>query len=482
MTIKEMEARSGVARANIRYYEAEGLLSPQRLSNGYRTYSESDLELLQKIKLLRRLGISIEELRALGRGGAELSAVLERRLRELEGEQASLRRVSQVCGALQADGTTYEALEPEKYLEALDAPAPSAAPPLPASDTLPAEPGLGRRLAARCFDWFFLLSLLITGYALSGRNPSRLMEMGLVLSVGLELLILALDPLLIHLFAATPGKALLGMRITRPGGEKLAYGEAVTRHLWMLWGVWGLWIPIWCWIQLYKCCKRWSDAEPQPWNEGLAYTAQPFRKRHLWRPVLACAAVLALAETVNSASQLPPHRGDLTVADFAENYNRQAAYLHGDVRLLLNAQGEWVELPDPPGTYTISLTESWQEQDIQYTLEGGTLRAVTLVYAAEDAKGWLPVPRETVATVVTALAWARRGTPFWSAGRRPLLEALDQADWENGFTLERDGVAVAWELENRDFHILSGIGVAAPQREGENSLTLRCRIALSPDS
>ena len=39
MTSKEMEARSGVARANIRYYEAEGLLHPDRAKNGYRDYS-----------------------------------------------------------------------------------------------------------------------------------------------------------------------------------------------------------------------------------------------------------------------------------------------------------------------------------------------------------------------------------------------------------------------------------------------------------
>ena len=30
MTSKEMEARSGVPRANIRYYEQEGLIAPQR--------------------------------------------------------------------------------------------------------------------------------------------------------------------------------------------------------------------------------------------------------------------------------------------------------------------------------------------------------------------------------------------------------------------------------------------------------------------
>ena len=52
MTSKEMELRSGVARANIRYYEAEGLLTPRREKNGYRDYSEADLAVLEKIKLL----------------------------------------------------------------------------------------------------------------------------------------------------------------------------------------------------------------------------------------------------------------------------------------------------------------------------------------------------------------------------------------------------------------------------------------------
>ena len=112
MTSKEMESRSGVPRANIRYYEAEGLLSPARRGNGYRDYSEEDLRTLEKIKLLRRLGVSVEELRALGAGEADLAAVLDRRLAELGGEQASLERVRQVCGDLRRTGATYAALDP----------------------------------------------------------------------------------------------------------------------------------------------------------------------------------------------------------------------------------------------------------------------------------------------------------------------------------------------------------------------------------
>ena len=48
MTIKEIEALSGMSRANIRYYETEGFLTPERRENGYRDYSEEDLETLKR--------------------------------------------------------------------------------------------------------------------------------------------------------------------------------------------------------------------------------------------------------------------------------------------------------------------------------------------------------------------------------------------------------------------------------------------------
>ena len=98
MTSKEMEARSGVPRANIRYYEAEGLLAPARSGNGYRDYSEEDLRTLEKIKLLRRLGVSVEEVRELVRGGETMETVLDRRLAALGGQRASLGRGQAVCG------------------------------------------------------------------------------------------------------------------------------------------------------------------------------------------------------------------------------------------------------------------------------------------------------------------------------------------------------------------------------------------------
>ena len=44
--IREVEKLSGMTRADIRFYEAEGLLAPERHGNGYRNYSEDDLQVV----------------------------------------------------------------------------------------------------------------------------------------------------------------------------------------------------------------------------------------------------------------------------------------------------------------------------------------------------------------------------------------------------------------------------------------------------
>ena len=63
MTIKELETSLGMTRANIRFYEQEGFLTPERGANNYRIYSEEDVETLRKIKLLRQLGLPLDTIK-----------------------------------------------------------------------------------------------------------------------------------------------------------------------------------------------------------------------------------------------------------------------------------------------------------------------------------------------------------------------------------------------------------------------------------
>ena len=105
-----------MTRANIRFYESEGLLTPARNQNGYRDYSCEDAEVLKRIRLLRTLHISLEEIKALHSGEQELTEVLERQLKALEAQQADLKRSGEICRVMRNDNVRYESLDAQRYL------------------------------------------------------------------------------------------------------------------------------------------------------------------------------------------------------------------------------------------------------------------------------------------------------------------------------------------------------------------------------
>ncbi|MEA4911773.1 MAG: MerR family transcriptional regulator [Oscillospiraceae bacterium] len=61
MLINEACKRTGLTKKAIGYYVQQELITPSVSENGYRDYSEQDVEALNKISVLRGLGISAEE-------------------------------------------------------------------------------------------------------------------------------------------------------------------------------------------------------------------------------------------------------------------------------------------------------------------------------------------------------------------------------------------------------------------------------------
>ncbi len=111
MTIREIEALSGMTRANIRFYESEGLLTPNRMENGYRDYTRSDLDTLHKIRLLRALGLGIDEIRKLSAGETALGEALESRLSAMQTDQRTLVRAEEVARAMLRAHADYAPLD-----------------------------------------------------------------------------------------------------------------------------------------------------------------------------------------------------------------------------------------------------------------------------------------------------------------------------------------------------------------------------------
>lgn len=121
MKIKDVEKQVGISKANIRFYEEEGLIHPARnQENNYREYSKADVEQLQEIKKLRLIGIPVQEIKEIYEDRLTLQEALSRRLDEIEKEERTLKETKLTCQkALKSklDITSIDQLEIEEEKE-----------------------------------------------------------------------------------------------------------------------------------------------------------------------------------------------------------------------------------------------------------------------------------------------------------------------------------------------------------------------------
>lgn len=97
MKINELEKELNISRANIRFYEKEGLLSPLRKENGYREYSEQDISLLKKIIVYRKLGISISDIQDIFAEKLSLQDAIDRSISKMGDEISRLKVSTEIC-------------------------------------------------------------------------------------------------------------------------------------------------------------------------------------------------------------------------------------------------------------------------------------------------------------------------------------------------------------------------------------------------
>lgn len=118
MTIKDVEERTGLSRSNIRFYEKEKLIEPSRNeSNGYRDYSENDVENIKKIAYLRTLGISVEDIRNIISEKVTLQEMLEKQKEVLKNQITDLNKAKLMCEKmLDEESISYEKLQVEQYV------------------------------------------------------------------------------------------------------------------------------------------------------------------------------------------------------------------------------------------------------------------------------------------------------------------------------------------------------------------------------
>ena len=407
MTIKELETLVGMTRANIRFYEQEGLISPARQPNGYRDYSREDADTLSKIKLFRQLHLDLDTIRALQSGELTLAQALEKQLAELETDQTALDRARQVCLELRESGTSYVALDPKPWLAELErSPVPESSRYAPPEDRYVPPKSVQypwRRFFARLIDLMICGAVWLAVYALGfhWNQPNNLWTALLNTYIGWGLLFL-LEPLCLHFWGTTPGKALFGISIRSETGKKLTWKEARDRT-WQVFGRGcGYEIPgydLWRRWKSYQACR---DGERQPWEAGEIYEITDDKVWRCWACVGVFLLNVALTALILMQAMLPPNRGSMTAAEFYENYNFYVDYLNTGT-YYLDENGQWIR-PDEPD-YVVDLLGPQEEglADFSLTLTDGAVTGVTFSLRTEtDSYLWLSDTEAEIALLALA--------------------------------------------------------------------------------
>lgn len=431
MTIREIEDATGLPRANVRYYESLGLIHPARAANGYRDYRQEDLDTLLKIKLLRQLDCSLENIQALERGERSLDQVLSEVGAALEEQQAQTQHALALYRQLQADHPTWNDLQPQRYLFWNPAISAELPPVRDASENL-SYYCPWRRYFARTLDyalcltlWELFLSLVLRVNILSTSFWLNVVNVAMALG-----LMCVLEAACLHFFGTTPGKALFGLKLTRSDGSHLGFLDALWRTgRAVLLGM-GLMIPLAALITLILSYQRCRHQVPQPWtldDEGWSDPSggwTPFfeQKGSVLRVLgyVGCEIAMVAALVLGSlVAATPWHHGSLTVKEFVSNYNHLLTYASAPNFPVekLGKDGTWYQTDPSHFAFHVMGVEP---PSFQFTEQDGQLTQVSFsIVSAQEAFLYEP-PSSYAVRAVHALLGQRELLP----GKE--LSTLDQ--------------------------------------------------------
>lgn len=499
MLIRELEQKTGLERATIRYYEKEGLITPHREENGYRTYSDADREVLLKIKLLRQLGMSLEKIRELQQGSADFSEALEEQISGMESLIDHAERSRQVCIRIREDVPSYETLDASYYLKLLEQPAlvdqrwkPQQVPEF--KQRVVAHPW--KRYFARYIDsWFFVLVIEFLIVVVFRVRPFRDLVDFLNIFWIRYLLWIPVEAVLIHYFRTTPGKWLFGIRIESINGGPLDISNGMHRAWDVLRYGYGFNLPIYSYWRHYRSYKDYTDFGYAQWDYewGAEYQFEYYydAKRKIAMGLMI-ALFVVMSFTTLSDSVRPVNRGeDLTVAQFAENYNRMMDEDHdagstvNDV--YLEDDGTWKSANSSGNVIVVNIGgepvivhENGSQEpgysDFEYGLEDGYIRTVTYKQTWNDI--WMLRPLSARATNMT-MSIASAQDWFDIFHHYSLTDELESQSTLQSGSLTYENLEIRWSTSAENCRFDGSYYVRLDENV-DTSVTLEFEIIIHP--
>lgn len=120
MQIKEVEQLTGLTAKAIRLYENEQLITVHRRDNLYRDYNDNTVKQLLEIKLYRKFGVKISDLKRWKTGEVNIEDLLSECLSSYEKEEKNISNKTDLCRKLLSKIKAGYEVETESYLASFE--------------------------------------------------------------------------------------------------------------------------------------------------------------------------------------------------------------------------------------------------------------------------------------------------------------------------------------------------------------------------
>jgi len=444
MQIQTLEERTGLDRATIRFYEKEGLISPNRLQNGYRDYTDDQLVDLMRIKLLRQTGLSLEIIKQLIDGREVLSRVLSDQLKRIDEYEGSLIQARSLCKMMLRDNVEYHSIDPFRYIKTQEVPVDNQRIIDASSQEIrytQAHPF--RRFIARYLDQMFVSSLVVLVTVVFLRvRPYREIH-NTLLSLISVFVCVPVNALCLWLFGTTPGKFATGISIRDLNDRNLTFFTAIKRE----WGVFrygnGFFIPIYSIFQLIKSFRTHVNGQELSWDYVCDVKYKPWTIKRVISVTILSVFSLAIVAYCAFDIQYPRNRADLlTMEQYTSNYNNYVT--QNEMQTYLSPEGEWYNKNSP--NEVVIETDPAVEKWSFITDENEYLKAIEYELSTDTRFFFLDQRKISVAIFTAVISKTDARLSDASAALTDLSEiesAIASNITEGEF--EHCGVVVKWE-------------------------------------
>lgn len=283
---------------------------------------------------------------------------------------------------------------------------------------------------------------------------------------------LLVEPFLLHWFGATLGKWIFGFRVTTQDHAKLSYSDALARTWDVFSTGYGYNIVIYRIYCLWRSYKNCSEEEEQIWESDSQLSLKDERGYRIAVYAIAYVSIFALGLILPyDIAMTPPNRGNLSIADYVENFNQFSYRLDCADSFQLDHQGSWVEQDDS----NVIIMGSYERGSYEYTMDGNVLTSICFHMISHDSEGIMPAYSWEKVLSALAFVYAREG--LFPSGPNALINQISDHSLEN-WQMEQNGVTIANEVTIIGYSI--GGDFLLPKEDEEQMYEVTFSMTLNP--